>query len=240
MKSDITQNKVPPTLKVGAVHLWLAPLSHLKDHPVHIENILSNDEVARAKRFIKPSDQEKYIASRIIIRRILARYLSMNPIDIIFDVNDHGKPYIKNQSVQFNFSHAGDYLLLGVTLNNKVGVDIEYEKNNNDFLSIAERFFSPYEYQAIINLAPQEQKAAFYHCWTLKEAFIKATGLGLSFGLSNFEVSIQGAESSALRQVQNDSPENWTLQSIVLPDLQHYHAAYALEGRCEALNINIY
>src|SRR3989338_4231829 len=109
--------------------------------------------------------------SREIAHAILSKYLP--PQEIIFENNSHGKPYLKNHALEFNFSHAGDYLLLAVTLKNKIGIDIEREKNNKDFLAIAKRFFAESEYKALTALPETAQKQAFYRCWTLKEAFIK-------------------------------------------------------------------
>lgn len=220
-------------LAPGTVHLWRAKLLCSENQMADCESVLSPEEMANAKRFIKQSDQIKFMVSKAMTRKVLSRYLNCTPEKIVFHIGEHGKPFIAETDLQFNVSHAGDYFLLGVTLKNKIGVDIEHEKKAVDYVGIAERFFALSEYETIAQLPVAKQKAAFYRCWTLKEAFIKATGLGLSFGLSNFEVdAIERGDQSKLLRVNGKAADAqaWTLLSIALPNLSGYFAAVAVEG----------
>ena len=126
-----------------------------------------------------------------------------------------------------------------MTKKNPIGVDIERVRKNLDYLALAKRFFAPTEYNAIEMLSFEKQIDAFYRCWTRKEAFIKATGLGLSFGLSNFTVDIsEKLESSCLLSVSDKSfsKNDWDVRSIPCGNLQSsYFAAFAAHEKVEQI-----
>ncbi|MCX7120256.1 MAG: 4'-phosphopantetheinyl transferase superfamily protein [Gammaproteobacteria bacterium] len=215
----------PMTLSQGMVHLWQAHLP-LDGDVYQYESILSPDELERGRRFIKKSDQVKFILSKGITRKILSRYLHCPPEKIVFSVGEHGKPFVADVDLQFNVSHSGEYLLIGVVRENTIGVDIECEKKNTDFLGLAKRFFTPFEYEAILNAS--DQRAAFYRCWVFKEAFIKTTGLGLSFGLENFEVDVMRSSLLSISD-KRFSSEVFVLGSITLDD-PSYYGAFSVKG----------
>lgn len=198
------------SLKNNDVHIWCVNLS---DISTNIESVYStaNGSVSASDR----ANKQK-IFSKTITRKILSSYLNCSPQEIEFSIGDHGKPSIKNSDVQFNVSDSGDYLLLGVTLHDPIGVDIECTNRNVDYLALAKRFFTVLEYEAIAH--SHDQKAAFFRCWTQKEAFIKATGMGLSFGLSNFDVDLN-QESFLI--------DNFRVQSIDV-GVENYVAAVAV------------
>lgn len=102
-------------------------------------------------------------------------------------LGEHGKPYFKNiPDIHFNLSHSGTKVMCAVS-SSPVGCDVEKVQKPN--LSIAEKFFSKDEYEFIsAKETENEQADFFYRIWTLKESFIKCTGLGLSLPLKNFSV----------------------------------------------------
>ena len=99
--------------------------------------------------------------------------------------NEQGKPYFKNSSVYFNLSHSGEYALCAIS-DHEVGCDIE--KIVPTDLKIAKRYFSVEEYEDIIAQPPEKQPERFFCYWTLKESFIKVTGLGLKLPLNSFTI----------------------------------------------------
>jgi 4'-phosphopantetheinyl transferase len=97
--------------------------------------------------------------------------------------------------------------------------------------SIASRFFSPHEVSELMALQSLERELAFFHCWTRKEAYIKAHGLGLSLPLESFDVSLAPHEPAILRATRPDRQEatHWTLAS---PEVDSgYAAAVAVDGQ---------
>ena len=216
------------------VHIWHTRLDCLT-HPLETyQHTLSSSEIMRGNRFINKTDQVKFFQSKAILRQVLSMYLKIRPEKIEFEIGKNGKPYLVNTDLQFNLSHSGDFLLIAVTKKNEIGVDVECVRKKQDFLSLAERFFTTSEYEAIKKLSSENQVAAFYRCWTRKEAFMKATGLGLSFGLSEFEVAVENLllTNSALLSIKKDNAESkkWTLQSVDMRDFSEtYFAAFAVK-----------
>lgn len=146
---------------------------------------LSVAEQDRANRFIREQDKQAYVVSHAMLRFILARYLASDPGAVIIEVDKQGKPYLPDSnSLYFNLSHSKQRALVAVSQGHEVGVDIEYKSQKPDLLAIAERFFAYEEY--IYIKCHQDQVLAFYQIWTAKEAYVKAQGKGLAYGLSRF------------------------------------------------------
>lgn len=218
----MSNHKQITSLCAGDAHIWHA----FFDAKKKCEAILSAEELALAKRLVRPADQERYIFSRVMLRRVLSHYLSILPEKIEFGVGEHGKPFVHNTTVQFNLSHSNNCVLIAVTPVHPIGVDVEYVRPKQDYFALAKRFFSQAEFMAI--QSSDKPVEAFYRCWTRKEAFLKATGLGLTFGLSNFEVSVSelSAQESALLSVQDKAYDAsaWCVRSISLGKLEYFAA----------------
>jgi len=207
------------------------PSTSLMTDPVEsFESTLSADENQRAARFVFPQDRHRFILSHGHMRGILVRYLHRGPERLEFTVNDYGKPVLADHSLEFNLSHSGDFALLAVSRHGRVGVDVERIRQDMEFEDLARRFFSQQEYSDLMDLPQEQRKAAFFRCWTLKEAYIKAHGLGLSLPLDSFDVSLALSDQPVLRATRPDPTEasRWTLLSF---EVDSDHAgAVAVEG----------
>ena len=199
-----------------------------------LESTLSEDESQRAARFHFPTDRDRFIAAHGALRDILSRYLHLDPRQLSFSTNAYSKPSLSEVSAEggldFNLSHSRDFALIAVTRDRQVGVDIEYIREEIFIEEIARRFFSEREVSELLTLPPEQQEVAFFHCWTRKEAYIKAHGLGLSLPLDSFDVSLAPGELAILRATRPDPHEalRWTLKHLeVQPG---YAAAVAVEG----------
>lgn len=193
---------------------------------------LSADEIKRADRFHFEADRHRFIVSHTSLRDILSRYLYQPPQDIEFTDGKHGKPVISsNTNLDFNLSHSGDFALIGIAREYKVGVDVERFRHDMEHEKIAQRFFSEKE-NAEWGILPAEQKMiGFFNCWTRKEAYIKAHGLGLLLSLGGFDVSLTPNEPAILHGTRPDPQEasRWTLLSLdVYPK---YAGAVAVQGK---------
>ena len=123
------------------------------------------------------------------MRAILAAYTNAPAGELRFKLYAKDKPALEPLSdIRFNISHSGDMALLGIALGREVGVDIEAIRTNVEIENLAERFFSPHERETIRSLPEQDKVAAFFRCWSCKEAFLKAQGVGLSRSLNSFDV----------------------------------------------------
>lgn len=182
---------------------------------------LSQDELERAARFVKPRDARRYRAGRTGLRSILADYLGTAPQDLRFSYNAFGKPGLGSMGqdpLEFNLSHSADQALLAVSRGFPLGVDIEEIKPIAE--DVAGHFFSAAECTELRSYPTADQMPAFYRCWTRKEAFVKAHGAGLSLALDRFDVSLSTRPQQHLRRLDPalGSARDWTVMNITVSE----------------------
>lgn len=221
------------TLSDRDIHVWRADLNLPPEEIETLATTLSADESDRANRFHFEKDRKHFIAARGILRSLLGTYLNLPPSQLEFAYGDRGKPSLSVDlpaSLSFNLSHSNGLALYAVTSTSSIGIDVEYLRPMSDALQLAKRFFAPREYEVINCLSPPEQRQAFFKAWTAKEAYLKATGVGLSGGLEKVEVSLDSREALKLLSIDGDGGRagSWSLYSVRLdPD---YLAALAVEN----------
>lgn len=173
------------------VHLWRAELTVNTNELERLRASLSDDEQQRLERFQFPDLQQRFIAARGILRELLATYLQVSPHTLRFEQNRHGKPFLVSDcsmQLRFNLSHSGDLALIAVTHGRDVGIDVERIRSMPLWQQISERFFTAAESAGLRSMAPEQREQAFFEHWVAKEAFVKAIGQGVSFGLDRFEL----------------------------------------------------
>jgi 4'-phosphopantetheinyl transferase len=192
------------TLPAGEAHLWIHDLTSTPATIAEKKSLLSQEEIARANRFLHPRDHDRYIISHARTREILAQYLAVPPEAVSYEFEKFGKPRlparINPANLQFNLSHSGSWMALAVVLNARIGVDIEVLQPESASLDVAARFFTPRENQELRSLSGQAQVQAFFNCWTRKEAYLKAIGFGLTASPENCEVSLLPGDPPAIRR----------------------------------------
>jgi len=202
---------------------------------------LSEKERIRSHQFHFESDRHAFIVRHGILRAILGRLHGIDPQQVKICTGSYGKPYIERTGdvdpIQFNMSRSKDMVLFGFCRGRQIGVDIEFEASEPDFEQIVTHFFSASEQASFHDLPESQKKPAFYHCWTQKEAFLKALGDGISRGLDQFDVSTNPTEPAKLIRVlwHPDSVFRWSLKTV--KSIPGYCAAVAVEGRFEKLRI---
>ena len=225
-------------ISLDEVHVWNASLAVPDDTFRNAWAILSPDEVARAERLLIEKDRKRFVVARGILRKILSVILEVPPSTVRFETTSYGKPVLAAEysraDIQFNLSHSHDLALYAVTQSRRVGIDLEYIREI-DAVNVAEHFFSQREYESLRLLPANQQRAAFFDCWTRKEAYIKARGEGLTRPLQSFEVSIL-PEKPQLLWCEGDptEPDRWFFANVS-PSAE-YAATLAVEGRGWALS----
>lgn len=218
-----------PVLHHAQIHVWRGVFN--EGDPAN-EKILSNEEQERSRRFRFDHDRGIFLYSHSLLRSLLAGYAGLRPGEIEFGYTKFGKPYLHQRTgpdqIEFNLSHSGVVVLIGVTRNIPLGVDVEKIKPLADMDQIAARFFSDFEQSDLSTLSGSARTAAFYHCWTRKEALIKASGEGLSMPLDTFQVSLLPGEPARL--VKSADSRKWSLQDISPADGYAAAAAAAVES----------
>jgi 4'-phosphopantetheinyl transferase len=208
-----------PTLSEDEIHVWRAPLNISNATLTSFAACLDTDEQARAARFHFDRHRNQFIAGRGWLRTITGWYLETDPAKLIFKNSDFGKPSIgesvETVPLRFNLAHSGELALYAFTLRREVGIDIEVIDPKFASETIAHQFFSPKEVAALLEFPINQRPPAFFDCWTRKEAFIKAQGMGLSLPLDQFEVSLEH-DQAALLHTAWDAAEaaRWSLINI--------------------------
>jgi 4'-phosphopantetheinyl transferase len=226
--------KPPDTLPdPREVHLWFVELSASAPVVRECFRTLSADERERTSRFRFEHLRTEFSLCRGMLRLLLGRYLAVEPRRLRFAYGAKGKPQLASPSspLQFNLAHSGILAAYAFTVGCEVGVDIERMRSLEDPEDLVRRFFSPGERDDWLGLDPSQRNEAFYHCWTSKEAYIKASGDGLSTPLDSFRVSLRPDEPARLVEVAGDpaAASHWSLWSFRPAD--GYASSLALPER---------
>jgi 4'-phosphopantetheinyl transferase len=171
-----------------------------------------------------PEAGPRFVAGRAALRALLGRYLQIDPAAIRFAAGPNGKPRLDPPSpVQFNVSHSAGLALIAVAAEADVGVDIEQLRPRSDLPGLARRVFTERERDAI------DGELSFYRHWVAKEAFVKATGRGVS-SVRSFEVLLDAPGGARIVHVGGDREEaaRWTLAPVEAP--AGYTAAVVVRG----------
>lgn len=199
------------------VHVW--PVRTLAPNPVveRFQAFLAPDETDRAGRFRFERLRRSFILARGALRILLGRYLKIAPGDVAFRYGSKGKPTLAAPSLlHFNASHSGDLALFAFTLDCEIGIDVELLRPMPDMEDVARRFFCTEETAELMSLPAPRREDSFFLCWTRKEAYIKATGEGLSTPLDAFRVTLQPDEPARLVHLARDpvAAAAWTLHDL--------------------------
>jgi 4'-phosphopantetheinyl transferase len=202
-------------LDEGQVHLWVIRLEASEADFQRAQSWLSADEVARAARFHFERHRRAYVLGRAALRLLIGRYLGIDPGKPRFVYGPQGKPALEDATcpLRFNVSNSGDLAACAFTMGCEIGVDIEQHRGVRDMEQIANRFFSPEEASELLGLPESARIAAFFNCWTRKEAYIKAKGGGLSIPLASFQVSLKPGAAPKMLGIDGsaEAARGWTL-----------------------------
>ncbi|MGP0070797.1 MAG: 4'-phosphopantetheinyl transferase family protein [Bryobacteraceae bacterium] len=200
------------------MHLWVVRLEASDDNFARSRTWLSAEENARAERFRFERHARSYVLGRASLRALLGSYLGREPGQVRFAYGPQGKPALDDEAcpLRFNASNSGNLAAFAFTLGCEIGVDVEQHRAIRDLEHIAHRFFSPEEAGELMELPATERDAAFFNCWTRKEAYIKAMGGGLSIPLDSFRVTLRpGAEARMVTlEGSADRASGWTLHAF--------------------------
>jgi 4'-phosphopantetheinyl transferase len=221
-------------LEFDTAHIWRASLDLNDSLLKKLFITLSTEERRRSEKYHYRRDQRYFIAARGILRNILSRYLRTEPEEIVFSYGPHGKPFLsdpfKNKKISFNLSHAQNLAMYAVTINRRLGIDIEYVQQEFQWKEIVERFFSPDEHAELCNLPEKERCRTFFSYWTRKEAVLKAIGTGLSNGIKEMNVAPKTLSSACLSKAGYPQSISNVWELIDLDPGPGFAGALAVEG----------
>ncbi len=186
-------------LTEGVVHLKYAFVDEFRASSKYAQaiDLLSDDERKQHQRYAFENDKDLYLLARYVLRTSLSKYYDkILPEHWEFKFNTYGRPSIANQcapkNLHFNLSHADGMVVCGFAATEEIGVDVESTIRVCSYLELAERCFSETEFEKLKSFKPAQVASEFFNFWTLKEAYIKARGMGLHLPLDQFSFVIGG------------------------------------------------
>jgi 4'-phosphopantetheinyl transferase len=207
------------SLSGDEVHVWSAVLDRPPAEAAALRALLSADERERVERIHCPKTRVEFAVGRGLLRTLLACYLDTEPERLRFALGPAGKPELcepAGTGLHFNVTHSHGLALYAVSTRSPVGVDVEHVRPLSNYLGLAERYFSPHEVEVLYCLPDHHRAEAFFHAWTRKEAFLKARGVGLSYGLERVEVTLGPAEPARLIRLDGEErpASRWSLHNL--------------------------
>ena len=203
------------------IDLWLAFADKITSPALlsRYRRILSENEKRQELRFHFSKDRHRYLITRALVRTVLSQYAPISPEQWEFASNAYGKPAISNnhwdaKTISFNISHTDGLVALGITKAKSIGVDAENIISRPAPIEVANHFFSANEVAELDALTLSKRQERFFQFWTLKEAYIKARGMGLSIPLNQFSFHIPAPAKSSTPRLSfhpdlNDDPYRW-------------------------------
>jgi 4'-phosphopantetheinyl transferase len=226
-------------LQPGEVDLWYAfpDAIVLPQLLAAYHQLLSPDEAARRQRFLFEKNRHQFLVTRALVRTVLSQYAEVDPRAWVFTANPHGRPSVAEPAgvaVDFNISHTDGLVVCAVAAGANLGVDAERLEMRRVKLEVARRFFAPEEAAALDGLPAAEQGPGFFQLWTLKEAYIKARGLGLFMSLGDFAFTLSPGRPPKITFVRSDEddPDRWRFARIRLSRQFQIAVALPLPAGC--------
>ncbi len=222
---NVIWHKPPKTLLVSRseLHVWQIGLDIQQRLYMLLTSLLSPEEIYDANTFIFEEEFRRYQISHGFKRLVLAKYLNIPPRALNFKHAKYEKPFISHGqnslNIQFNLSHSHNVILMVITIQDAVGIDVEYHARDFSEETLINTIFSPNEQLFFSNLTEEEEKKkVFYRCWTRKEAYLKAQGIGLISDLKSISVDLNEFPSKHWISVANslEIGIRWKLFSLNL------------------------
>jgi 4'-phosphopantetheinyl transferase len=222
-----------------AIDVWIVNTDSLAQSVQIARQYLNGTELLKAESYLRPLLQSRFIVRRAALRQILSHYVNLHPCRVNFEIGPHGKPRLSQhigQDLHFNLSHSNGLVAVAVCLGSELGIDIEQFRIIPNAAKIVAEFFSPIEQQAFSSTPAADQNLYFLKLWTRKEAFLKATGKGLSFPLDQIDVSPEIPTLTpppGRNEEKGDPLKRWSL--IELPTHPDFIGAIVVDGEKRSL-----
>jgi 4'-phosphopantetheinyl transferase len=230
-------------LPVDAVHVWYVLADRVTDPAVlsQYDRFMSDDERKRRDRFVFAKDRHAFVVARGLVRSVLSRYARVAPDACVFSFNQYGKPSLRSApteaALEFNISHTHGVAAIAVTVGREIGIDVEDVTRTTIEVDVFQTF-SPSEITALQAIPEAERPCRFFDYWTLKEAYIKARGMGLSLPLDGFSMHVSGSEATIqFASVIPDDPSTW--QFVLSNPTPSHRMALAIRRRGADLPVRI-
>ncbi|GAV05895.1 hypothetical protein RvY_15955 [Ramazzottius varieornatus] len=201
------------------------------------------DEVTRVHRFVYKKDAKAALAGRLLLRSFFRGALQLSNDSLHFDRTEKGKPYLSqplqtDHTWNFNISHSGDYVVFGAQRDKLIGVDImrtdpPNRKSLSEYFKLMKSQFTDKEWIFIQSpVSDREKLRNFYRLWCLKESYVKAIGVGISYSVSRLDFSLpptvsisSGTAPHITLRIEGQDQDGWDFFEFVIDD--HHLGAVA-------------
>nr|ASV46851.1 4-phosphopantetheinyl transferase [uncultured bacterium] len=229
-------------LRPDEVHVWIVEPERINER--HLLDaywgLLDAQERERKQRFRFERHQRQYLVSHALVRLTLSRYAPVAPTAWTFQTNQYGRPQVQGEwaRLRFNLSHTDGMALVAVGWDSELGADVEDAERSGDTVEIAGHYFAASEVAALRALPPERQRERFFEYWTLKEAYIKARGAGLSLPLDQFAFHLEPGQPPRISfdPRMQDEPEAWRFVQL-RPSARHLAAVGVRRPRGQPLTL---
>ena len=233
LNNDLRRRLTNPVSTISNVHVWTLSRASVDDNMFcRLEYLLTPEELRKANRYLRLADRFRFIVSRGMLRVLLAQYLELEPGDIAILTGKNGKPHVPHQGegtrIGFNVSHSRDGIVYAFIEQGEIGIDVEHVGQLNDLDKIIPYVFSAQEMREFKSLPEDMKVEAFFTCWTRKEAYIKARGVGLSIPLQRINTSFLSASPQLICDSSSEGDDAlWYVNNIL-----------TFPGYCTAVAVN--
>lgn len=225
------------SLPSDVAHLWYVNPDTIEDWYLlaAYHSVMARDEAEQQARYRFAAGRKEYLVTRALVRSVLSTYASVPPRDWQFVRNKHGRPEIAGPSgaprLRFNLSNTRGLIVCLVSKDRELGVDVEDIQRTGETVAIADRFFSPSETAELMRQPFHRQRDRFFDYWTLKEAYIKARGMGLAIPLDHFSYHLENPNAIRISFDPQlpDNPSRWQFSLTTLRG--RHRIATAIERR---------
>ena len=184
------------------MHIWTLELGDEEKLPLSLikrcRNLLSEEELSRADRFMFDKDAHRYVLAHALNRLMLSQFADREPQAWVFDKEAKGRPVLDqsahSETLDFNLSHTLGMVGCALSKRYRIGFDLEPKNRGTNLEALAERQFSSIEQQQFLAAPLVERQRLFFQFWTLKESYIKLTGKGLTENLASFGFDLNNAK----------------------------------------------
>jgi 4'-phosphopantetheinyl transferase len=217
---------------LDGVRIWTIRLDLESQQTNRLVSWLSSDELARSERFLRPVDRKRFAICRAALRGLLAAHLGVPPGEVSFDYGEYGKPMLGESmgcdGPSFNVAHSGNVGCIAVGWGGDVGVDVEAIRPLSNLDLMMDKTLTASEKQYVFGVSENERLRSFFRHWTLKEALVKAVGMGLQCPLREIELEL--CESSQIVRLPSRVPADRRFYLHELDLGQDYCGAAATES----------
>ncbi len=159
--------------------------------------LLSPAEQTQANRIQHEQQRRTFLASRTLLRQWLSQVTGQPADSLTLSTGPHGKPFlVKDSGLQFNLSHGGDWLMLGLSDRQTVGIDIEPIRPRRQLPQLCRRYLNETESRTVLSLPQDQAPTQFLRYWTCKEAYVKGLGVGLTMPLNAVALTLSSNSQS--------------------------------------------